>query len=311
MSEPKDPVAAEPQVTQTTEEVIDEIIDDEVTGAFTEPEPDPEPSPSVNSNSSKSVDTTGDGADPQPSQGEPTEPEPTPEPPKVKAAQGEPKEPKKDPDPADPKGDGDPQQPTPTPSVEDFLRANGLMPEGMGTPAEDLSNIPDGLGGLTKEQIAAVKQQLDAQGQSQHPQQSQPVPPAPTVPVAPTPPTQPLPPAPTVPTQSTPSPTANVDQALQQQQAEAFRNSQIEALAKGHFALDKETVESLEDEGNEALANLIPQLAAKVFVDAVQSTTVQFAQILPVLMDQYQKEQAYHKNMKMRFFSIGIVADLI
>ena len=153
-------------------------------------------------------------------------------------------------------------------SAEAILQSMGLLPEGFEVPA-----------GAEGEQPTQTQVQ---------PQTQQPAPPVQTQQQQPPEQTQ---------TQTQP------EQTQTQPTLEQVRNQQIEELARTQYALDKDTVEVLEAEGNTELAKLVPQIASRVFVDAVQATMANLAQMLPGILDQRETQRAESAKYEEAFYS--------
>ena len=79
-------------------------------------------------------------------------------------------------------------------------------------------------------------------------------------------------------------------------------NQQIDMLAQNHYTLDKETVEELEATGNEKLVGLVPQLVSRAFVDAITVSQQHMAQMLPVMMEQFNAQQRVNQQSAEAFY---------
>ena len=96
-------------------------------------------------------------------------------------------------------------------------------------------------------------------------------------------------------------------QNWQQQQApppswQEVVDQQVEMLAQNHYALDSETVEELEAAGEGKLAQVLPRLTARGFVDAVQVVQHHIAQTLPQMMEQYHMQQDINQRSADAFY---------
>ena len=155
-------------------------------------------------------------------------------------------------------------------SAEAILQSMGLLPEGF--------EVPKGAEG---------EQQTQTQVQTQ-PEQP---------PVVQTQPVQTQQQQPPEQTQTQP------EQTQTQPTLEQVRNQQIEELARTQYALDKDTVEVLEAEGSSQLAEIIPTMASRVFIDAVQATMANLAQMLPGILDQRETQRAESAKYEEAFYS--------
>ena len=86
-----------------------------------------------------------------------------------------------------------------------------------------------------------------------------------------------------------------------QPNAADVRAQQIDVLAKQHYALDKDTVEAMRAEGNDALIELIPRINATVFADAVTATMQQVVQVMPTLLAQHEQQQSHRQKYEDAF----------
>ena len=202
--------------------------------------------------------------------------EPTPDPTQQAAAEDQQTAPAvKDPEKGDAskqttEGSSTPPQDGPK-SAETILQELGLLPTGI---------TPGGITQVTKPQVTqpGVTQPQDQQLQIQQQGVAQPQVQQPGV-------TQPV-----------------VPQA-QQPSYEDVIKQQVDTLASQHYKLDEKTVEVLQAEGNETLIDLAPQLAARVFVDAVQATIQQVAQMLPAMMQQNNQQVEREQKHAEAFYT--------
>ena len=249
-------------------------------------EPPPPPAPATSQPDPDTPGDTPEGMDPEmldflqnedygeeteiePAQPTPpvTEEQPAPaaadEPPQVQPAQQEPAQEQP------PQSEAPAQEPELTPAQK-LLQDLGLMPQGMAAQSADPAPQPA----------------PEVQAQPQQPLQPQPV-------------QQPVPQA--APVQ------APVQQPVTDAQTQAYvqnvREQQVHQLAANTYALDKETQDALEASGNEALIPLIPQYAARVFVDAVQAIGGHMRNVVPQMVGPLMQQQQQHRLNEEAFYT--------
>lgn len=84
---------------------------------------------------------------------------------------------------------------------------------------------------------------------------------------------------------------------------EQYRQQAIEMLAKDVYALSPEEVQQLEEDPGSFLAQRIPQVLARVHIEAQQAALVQMARVIPQVMAQVHQEMEKARSFEEKFFS--------
>lgn len=77
-----------------------------------------------------------------------------------------------------------------------------------------------------------------------------------------------------------------------------WRGETEEVLAKGHYNLDEDTIAQLQTEPEV----VIPQIASRVYLDAVTMAIGQVQQMMPRLFEQHMSRSSEHQQNEDRFF---------
>ena len=77
----------------------------------------------------------------------------------------------------------------------------------------------------------------------------------------------------------------------------------IDHLAEHRFSLDPTVAEDFAAEGNDSIAKWAPQFASRVYLDAVQTSLAQVAQMLPTMLAQYAQQQTEQQRYDEAFYS--------